>query len=114
MPIFHPFTLFFAIPLYLSHFLLFSTLAIYYKKTGLSALYFFGVIYGLYEGFITKVIWKGYDVPNSDPRFGPDGCFDFFSFSMAVYYHPIFSWMQPLAIVVIMSADVRRKFRDLG
>jgi len=61
--------LFITMPLYLSHTLFFLNLALRTKRTSLNQLYFFGMLFGLYEALITKVLWAGY--PNEvKPMFG--------------------------------------------
>jgi len=46
--------------LYLSHFVLLINLALRFKRTSLTSLYLWGVLFGLYESWITKVAWAGY------------------------------------------------------
>jgi len=56
----HPWTLLVTYWLYFAHFFLLATLAVRTGRTSLSALYLWGVLFGLYESWITKVIWSGY------------------------------------------------------
>ena len=56
----HGWSLLVTFPLYLSHTLFFLILSFRFGKTSLRQLYFFGVLFGLYEAFITKVLWAGY------------------------------------------------------
>ncbi len=46
--------------LYFAHFFVLCTLAVRTGRTSLGALYLWGVLFGLYESWITKVIWFGY------------------------------------------------------
>ena len=46
--------------LYLGHVLLYLNLAIRFKRTSLVQLYLWGMLFGLYEGPITQVLWSGY------------------------------------------------------
>ena len=56
---------FVTLPLYWAHAILLINLALRYERTSLTQLYLWGIIFGLYESWITKVIWAGYmgDVP---------------------------------------------------
>ena len=56
----NPFAWLLTVPLYGTHFLLLAHLAVATRRTSWSALYLFGVIFGFYETWITKVIWHGY------------------------------------------------------
>ena len=55
-----PWTLLVTYWLYFAHFFFFTTLAVRTGRTSLSCLYLWGVLFGLYESWITKVIWHGY------------------------------------------------------
>ena len=61
--------------LYFAHFFFFTTLAVRTGRTSLWSLYLWGVLYGLYESWITKVIWYGYggDGKLALGRIGPYG-----------------------------------------
>jgi len=54
----HPWTLLMTYWLYFAHF--FTTLAVRTGRTSFWSLYLWGVLFGLYESWITKVIWYGY------------------------------------------------------
>lgn len=49
-----------AIPLYALHLMSLSDLALRLRRLSWPALYLLGVIFGLYETWITKVVWAGY------------------------------------------------------
>ena len=76
--IWHPWTLLVTYWLYFAHFFFFTTLAVRTGRTSLWSLYLWGVLFGLYESWITKVIrpateamaslpWDGSD-PTGSPR----------------------------------------------
>ena len=87
------------IPLYASHFLLLTHLAIRLKRTSWPALYVLGIVFGLYETWITKVIWHGY--PGSEgfamgtigPWFGVHE-----TLGLVLFYHAVISFLVPLVI----------------
>jgi hypothetical protein len=56
----HPWTLLVTYRLYFAHFFFFTTLAVRTGLTSFWSLYLWGVLFGLYESWITKVIWYGY------------------------------------------------------
>ena len=67
----HPWTWVVTFWLYFAHFFLFTTLAVRTGRTSLASLYLWGVLFGLYESWITKVIWHGYEATYLYLR--PDG-----------------------------------------
>lgn len=88
------------IPLYALHFLVLVLVALATHRTGWPALYLFGVAFGLYESWITKVVWSGY--PGSEGfalgRLGPDfGLHE--TLGLVLFYHPVFSFLLPLAVL---------------
>lgn len=81
--------------LYLAHFVLFLNLAFIFKRTSLPALYLWGVLFGLYEAWITKVTWAGY--MGSAPGWGTVLGFAFPEFPLIVFFwHPVFSFILPV------------------
>ncbi len=84
-------------PLYLSHFLFLYTISVNTKKTDFKHLYFLGVIFGLYESWITKVMWSGY--VNQPPMLGMFLGVAIFEFiTLAFFFHPFYSFILPLII----------------
>ena len=57
-PYFHFWGVFSVVPLYLLHTLLLVTLVFRAGRPALPALYFAGTIFGLYEAYITKILWN--------------------------------------------------------
>ena len=47
-------------PLYMVHVLFFFNVALYTQKTSPVHLYLWGVLFGMYESWITQVLWVGY------------------------------------------------------
>ncbi|MEQ9715513.1 MAG: hypothetical protein ACTSSP_02970 [Candidatus Asgardarchaeia archaeon] len=52
--------IFVTFPLYWSHTLFFFNIALRCRKLDFTSLYLLGTLFGLYESWITKVIWAGY------------------------------------------------------
>ncbi len=85
-------------PLYLSHVLLFLNLAMRTKRTSIPQLYLWGVLFGLYESWITKVLWSGY--PGSEgPILGLLGGIAFVEFIVLVFFwHPLLAFVIPVMV----------------
>lgn len=99
--------------LYFGHFFFFTTLAVRTGRTSLPSLYLWGVLYGLYESWITKVIWHGY---GGDGKFamGHIGPFGLSELSMVFIFHPVASFIMPLAVACLLCPPLRRVFPDLA
>jgi len=99
--------------LYFAHFFFFTTLAVRTGRTSLWSLYLWGVLFGLYESWISKVIWAGYggDGKLLLGRIGPYG---FCEISMVFIFHPVMSFLIPLAVACVLCPSLRRWFPDLA
>ena len=108
-----PFTILVTYWLYFAHFFFFTTLAVRTGRTSLSSLYLWGVLFGLYESWITKVIWSGY---NGGGVFamGHIGPYGFSEISMVFFYHPVVSFILPLAVACLLCPPLRRSFPELA
>lgn len=113
MGLWHPWTLVVTYWLYFAHFFFFTTLAVRTGRTSLSSLYLWGVLFGLYEFWITKVIWHGY---GGDGKFamGSIGPYGYSEISMAFIFHPVASFLLPLAVACLLCPPLRRLFPDLA
>lgn len=113
MGLWHPWTLLVTYWLYFAHFFLFTTLAVRTGRTSLWSLYLWGVLFGLYESWITKVIWYGY---SGDGKFvmGNVGPYGFSEISMVFLFHPVASFLLPLAVTCLLCPNLRGLFPDLA
>jgi hypothetical protein len=109
----HPWTVLVTYWLYFAHFFFLTTLAVRTGRTSLSALYLWGVLFGLYESWITKVIWYGY---SGDGKFamGHIGPYGFSELSMVFIFHPVVSFIVPLAVTCLLCPPLRRLFPELA
>ncbi len=109
----HPWTVLVTYWLYFAHFFFLTTLAVRTGRTSISSLYLWGILFGLYESWITKVIWYGY---SGDGKFamGHIGPYGFSEISMVFFFHPVMSFILPLAITCLLSPPLRRIFPDLA
>ena len=103
--------------LYFAHLLFFASLAYYTRRTSLRSLYLWGVLFGFYESWVTKVVWFGYESGLSYPQ----GCvmggvYGFCineTFGMAFFWHPIFGFLVPLTAVSLFVPQLRQSFEGL-
>jgi len=95
--------LFIVLPLYWGHGLILWNIALRYRKTSLTHLYLLGIIYGLYESWMTKVIWAGY-MQESGPQFGQFLGFAIGEFLViALFWHAVFSFIIPVMAFEILG-----------
>ena len=98
--------IFLTMPLYLAHILFFLWIALYLKKTTITQLYFFGVIFGLYESWITKVLWTGY-MDSAGPGLGTFLGLGIIEFPILVFFwHPIMSFILPILVFEILTNKI--------
>jgi hypothetical protein len=99
--------------LYFAHFLVLCTLAVRTGRTSLGALYLWGVLFGLYESWITKVIWFGYG-GDGKLALGSIGPYGYAEISMVLLFHPVASFLLPLAVACVLSPPLRAWFSDVA
>ncbi|MCD4703238.1 MAG: hypothetical protein K8R64_02890 [Methanosarcinaceae archaeon] len=90
-------------PLYLAHLLFFLAIALRTKRTSLSQLYLFGVLFALYEAWITKVLWSGY-MDSEGPSLGTFLGLGMAEFPILVlFWHPVMSFIVPIFVFEILT-----------
>ena len=92
-------------PLYMVHVLFFFNLALRMKKTSPVHLYLFGVLFGMYESWITQVLWIGYSAEG--PMVGTFlgiGIGEFLA--LVFFWHPILSFMLPILVFQLLILSV--------
>ncbi|WP_135644142.1 hypothetical protein [Methanococcoides vulcani] len=93
-------------PLYLAHLLFFLGIALKTERTSLSQLYLFGVLFALYESWITKVLWAGY-FDSEGPSMGTFLGLGIGEFPILVFFwHPIMSFIVPTLVFEILTGKV--------
>ena len=100
-------------PLYSLHTIFLFLLALNLKKISLEGLYYMGMIFGLYESWITKVLWGGYfDVgkPLMQPILGI-AILEFIV--LVLYWHAIMSFIAPLIVYQIFTGRIYTAHRRL-
>jgi len=92
------------LPLYMVHLVFLFSLAVLFRRTSLTSLYLWGVIFGLYESWITKVTWAGYI--GSEPAGGTVLGFAPAEFLIIVlFWHPVMSFLLPLLLFETLSSS---------
>ncbi|MHA1281542.1 MAG: hypothetical protein ACTSQP_03480 [Promethearchaeota archaeon] len=117
--IINPWSLIVTFWLYLAHCIFFLNLALRTGKTSIPQLYLWGVLFGLYESWITQVVWAGYGTEG--PTFGLSiGGIALIEFcSMVFFWHPILSFIMPIltfeAFIVSKNreSDIIQNFDDI-
>lgn len=90
-------------PLYLTHLLFFLWLSLKWKKVSLVQLYFFGVLFALYESWITKVLWAGY-IDAAGPGIGTILGLAIPEFPILVFFwHPVMSFIIPILVYEVLT-----------
>lgn len=93
-------------PLYLGHAIFLLNVAFLSKKTTPRQLYFFGMLFGLYEALITKVLWFGYPT-STGPMVGYFFGVAWGEFlTLVLFYHPVMSFLIPVFVYELLSKDV--------
>ncbi|MBI4257778.1 MAG: hypothetical protein HY619_02385 [Thaumarchaeota archaeon] len=92
-PFFHAWGLLVVFPLYALHMLVLSHVVFRYGKPLLSVLFSAGAIFGLYEAYMTKVLW---DPPWGDPVVSIGGMAIVEFIVLVLFWHPVMSFIIPL------------------
>jgi hypothetical protein len=91
------------LPLYMVHMVFLFSLAVMFRRTSLTSLYLWGVIFGMYESWITKVTWAGY--LGAEPAWGTVLGFAPAEFLIIVFFwHPVMSFLLPLLLFETLSS----------
>lgn len=92
------------LPLYMFHALLLLNLAFIFKRSSPLALYLWGVLFGLYEAWITKVVWAGY--MGQQPAAGTFLGFAIVEVPVIVlFWHPVMSFIMPILTFQVLSGE---------
>ena len=88
------------LPLYALHLLLLCHIAAKTGRTSWPALYLFGLVFGLYETWITKVVWAGYMDADGFAMGGIGPWFGLHeTLGLVLFYHAVTSFLLPLAVL---------------
>jgi hypothetical protein len=102
----NPWGLLVTMPLYLGHAAFLFNIAVRWRRTSLRHLYFLGMIFGLYEALITKVLWHGYP-DSTGPMLGTLLGVAWGEFiTLVLFWHPVMSFIIPLLAYEALSGDI--------
>lgn len=100
-----PWGLLVTMPLYLTHTILLLNLAVKTERTSLKQLYYWGMFFGLYESWITKVLWAGY-LETGKPMLGTFLGVAWAEFlTLVLFWHPIMSFIIPILTYETLARD---------
>lgn len=100
-----PWAILMTLPLYLSHTLFFITIAKKYNKFSFYSLYFFWIIFWLYEAWITKVLWSWYMWEDWPWMWTFMGLWISEFPVLTFFWHPLISFILPLFIFQILTGS---------
>ena len=101
-------------PLYTFHILFFLFIAVYYKKISIKHLYILGMIFALYESWITKVLWEWYMTETSWPWLWTFMWLWIIEYPILVFFwHPIFSFILPVLTYQIISNNIIEEHKNI-
>ncbi len=92
---FHPFSLLVTWPLYALHILVLAGLVIRGPTVRFATLYFAGAVFGLYEAYITKVLWAP---PWSENPLRVGGVAVIETLLLVLFYHCVLAFLIPLVV----------------
>jgi hypothetical protein len=98
----------FAVPVYLLHSLVLASVVYRSDRVGYRALYLAGVLLGLYESYVTKVVWA----PLGDrPTLDIGGVSVFETVGLVLFWHPVVSFLLPVVVVETVATASNRSLR---
>lgn len=95
-PFFKPLGILIVFPLYFLHTLFFFSIVWSYGKPTLGSLYAAGMLFGMYEAYLTKVVWISYS-PDG-PMLSVGGIALFETLLLVLFWHSVLAFMLPLFI----------------
>lgn len=98
----------FAFPIYLLHSVVLVGVAYGAGRVQYSTLYLAGVVLGLYEAYVTKVVWA----PLGDrPVVEVGGVYVFETVGLVLFWHPVVAFVLPVAVVETVATASNRSLR---
>jgi hypothetical protein len=110
-PFFDPFSILVAVPLYTLHILVLGTLVVRGRKVTLASLFVGGIIFGLYEAYITKVIWDPYWEFGITVHVADVAVIQ--TIILILWYHNFFAFIIPLFVAETYLSSSRKIFQAL-
>ncbi|MBU7018380.1 MAG: hypothetical protein HXS44_12795 [Theionarchaea archaeon] len=93
-------------PLYMVHVLFFFNLALLTRRTSPLHLYIWGMLFALYESWVTQVLWVGYSAQEPLVRtFLGIGIGEFLA--LVLFWHPLLSFILPIFVFELLVLSVQ-------
>jgi hypothetical protein len=92
-PFFNPFSILVTCPLYALHILVLAPIVVRHPRPLFASLFFAGALFGLYEAYITKVLWSP---PWNDNPVIVGGVAIIESMMLVLFYHAVMAFVVPL------------------
>jgi len=108
-PFFHVLGLLVELPLYTLHILVLAYVVFHYGRPRFSTLFIAGAIFGLYEAYITKVLWS----PPWDEMFNVGGIALFEVPVLVLWWYPMMAFIAPLLVGETMFTGTRETVNAL-
>ncbi len=108
-PFFHAWGLIVELPLYTLHILVLAYVVFHYGRPRFSTLFIAGAIFGLYEAYITKVLWN----PPWDEMLNVGGIALFEVPVLVLWWHPSTAFILPLLVGETVLASTRETINVL-
>jgi hypothetical protein len=96
LPFFSPVGLVLVFPLYFLHTLFFFSVVWSFGRPTLGALYAAGMLFGMYEAYLTKVVWTSYSADG--PMVTVAGIALFETLLLVLFWHSVLAFMLPVFI----------------
>jgi hypothetical protein len=94
-----------AFPVYFFHSVVLAGVVYRAGRVSYSSLYLAGVLFGLYEAYVTKVVWA----PVGDPiPVQVAGLYPFETLSLVLFWHPIMAFVVPVTVVEVVATNSNR------
>lgn len=98
----------FAVPIYLLYSVVLAAVVYRADRVSYATLYLAGVLLGLYESYVTKVVWA----PLGDrPFVEVGGVFVFETAGLVLFWHPVVSFVLPVVVVEMVATASDRSLR---
>ncbi|MFT4890654.1 MAG: hypothetical protein ACI9YT_001572 [Halobacteriales archaeon] len=98
----------FAVPIYLLHSVVLAGVVCRADGVRYQTLYLAGVLLGLYEAYVTKVVWA----PLGDrPVLEVGGVYLFETVGLVLFWHPVVAFLLPVAVVETVATASDRSLR---
>lgn len=99
-PFFSPWGILVILPLYGLHALVLASIVYRFGRPRFETLYLAGVIFGLYETYITKIVWN----PDWESPIQVGGISVLELLVVVFFWHPFMSFMMPLGVAELMTS----------